>query len=150
MDKVDRVNYFDGQGGETTEFAFHVDRFMRRMNARVHAQAPLFDAERIGPIGGMILMALSEVQPAPMQRIATMMARDKAQLSRMFSNLERLDLVVRSANEADQRSSLLSLTDKGEAFVSRIKAVVGGAVHELIEPLSPEERAELLRLLAKI
>jgi len=149
MDQVDRVNYFDGPVDETTEFAFQVDRFMRRMNARVHAQAPLFDAERIGPIGGMILMALSEVQPAPMQRIVTMMGRDKAQLSRMFTNLERHDLVVRSANEADQRSSLLSLTEKGEEFVGRIKAVVGGAVHELIEPLSPKERTELLRLLAK-
>ncbi|MEM7702579.1 MAG: MarR family transcriptional regulator [Pseudomonadota bacterium] len=149
MDKVDSVNYFEDREDDTTALAFQVDRFMRRMNARVHAQAPLFDAERIGPIGGMILMALSEVQPAQMQRIATMIGRDKAQLSRMFTNLERHDLVVRSANEADQRSSLLSLTAKGEEFVTRIKAVLGDAVHELIEPLTPDERAELLRLLTK-
>lgn len=149
MKKVDRVNYFEPESPAATDFAFEVDRFMRRLNARVHAQSPSFDTEGVGPIGGMILMALAEAQPAPMQRIATMMGRDKAQLSRMFSRLERDGLVARAANEEDQRSSLLSLTPKGEDFVDRIKSVVGEAVEDLTEPLSSEERAELLRLLAK-
>lgn len=149
MKKVDRVNYFGETSADSTEFAFQVDRFMRRLNARIHAQAPLFDEERIGPIGGMILMALAEAQPTPMQTIARMLGRDKAQLSRMFNNLERRGLVARAANAADQRSSLLSLTKKGEAFVERIKGVVGGVVGELVEPLTPAERDELLRLLSK-
>lgn len=149
MEKVDRVNYFADENASSTDFAFEVDRFMRRLNARVHAQSPIFDEERIGPIGGMILMALAEAQPAPMQSVATMMGRDKAQLSRMFSRLERDGLVSRTANKDDQRSSLLSLTGKGEDFVQKIKSVVAGAVEELTQPLSPEERAELLHLLAK-
>ena len=93
-------------------------------------------------------MTLAEVQPAPMQQIATMMGRDKAQLSRMFANLERRELVVRSENAADQRSSLLSLSAKGERFVATVKQVVGDAIDELLEPLAPEERAEMLRLLS--
>ncbi|MEL6530410.1 MAG: MarR family transcriptional regulator [Pseudomonadota bacterium] len=136
-------------GDDPLEFAFQVDRFMRRLNARVHAQAPEFDREKVGPIGGMILMTLAEVQPAPMQRISAMMGRDKAQLSRMFSSLERKELVVRSANSADLRSSLLSLTPKGEELVVAIKGAVGGAIGELLDPLNDEERAEMLRLLAK-
>lgn len=131
------------------EFAFQVDRFMRRLNARVHARAPEFDREKVGPIGGMILLTLAEVQPAPMQRIATMMGRDKAQLSRMFSSLERRGLVLRSSNKDDQRSSLLSLTQNGEEFVTTIKQVVAGAIGELLNPLSESERAEMLRLLSK-
>ncbi len=136
-------------GEDPLEFAFQVDRFMRRLNARVHAQAPEFDREKVGPIGGMILMTLAEVQPAPMQQIATMMGRDKAQLSRMFSSLERKGLVARSANADDQRSSLLSLTPEGDALVVAIKRAVGGAVGELLAPLEPKERVEMLRLLAK-
>jgi DNA-binding MarR family transcriptional regulator len=134
---------------EPLELAFQVDRFMRRLNARVHSQAPVFDTERVGPIGGMILLTLAEVQPAPMQRIVTMMGRDKAQLSRMFSNLERRGLVSRSQNEADQRSSLLRLTAEGEDFIRTIKRVVAGAISELLEPLNPDERTRLLKLLAK-
>lgn len=136
-------------GDNSLEMAFQVDRFMRRLNARVHAQAPIFDEDRIGPIGGMILMTLAEVQPAPMQQIVSMMGRDKAQLSRMFSNLERRDLVTRTANPNDQRSSLLSLTTKGEEFVVTIKGVVAGAIEELLDPLSIAERAEMLRLMTK-
>ena len=130
------------------ELAFQIDRLMRRINARVHAQAPIFDSDRIGPIGGMVLMTLSEVQPAPMQQIATMMGRDKAQLSRLFKSLERRELVVRSANTDDQRSTLLRLTPKGESFVVTIKQVVGEAVEELLAPLSAGEREEMLRLLS--
>lgn len=129
--------------------ALQIDRLMRRLNARVHAQAPLFDTDKIGPIGGMVLMTLSEVQPAPMQRISELMGRDKAQLSRLFANLERRELVKRSVNDADQRSSLLSLTPKGEIFVHRIKEVVGGALEEILEPLSGSEKTELLRLLSR-
>lgn len=134
---------------EPLELAFQVDRFMRRLNARVHSQAPVFDTERVGPIGGMILLTLAEVQPAPMNQIVMMMGRDKAQLSRMFTNLERRGLVSRSENETDQRSSLLSLTAEGEGFVETIKHVVAGAITELLEPLSAHERARLLKLLAK-
>ena len=134
---------------EQFELAFQIDRLMRRLNASVHSQAPVFDTEKVGPIGGMVLMTLAEIQPAPMQQIATMMGRDKAQLSRMFSNLERRELVIRSENASDQRSSLLSLTPKGMAFVATIKNVVGGAVDDLLTPLEADERAELLRLLSK-
>lgn len=129
--------------------ALQIDRLMRRLNARVHAQAPLFDTEKIGPIGGMVLMTLSEVQPAPMQRIAELMGRDKAQLSRLFANLERRELVRRAINDADQRSSFLSLTPKGDVFVRRIKEVVSGALEEILEPLAETEKAELLRLLSQ-
>lgn len=131
------------------ELAFQVDRFMRRLNARVHAKAPVFDKERVGPIGGMVLMTIAEVQPATMQQIAAMMGRDKAQMSRTIAMLERRKLVIRTANAADQRSTLLNLTQDGEDFVVSIKHVVGGVLSELLEPLSESERAEMRRLLGK-
>ncbi|MEO1058707.1 MAG: hypothetical protein AAFY28_17520, partial [Actinomycetota bacterium] len=34
------------------------DRFMRRLHGGLHARAPEFDTERVGPGGGMILMTL--------------------------------------------------------------------------------------------
>ena len=45
------------------ELAVQVDRLMRRMNAGIEARAPLFDTDRVGPIGGMILLTIAEVQP---------------------------------------------------------------------------------------
>lgn len=130
--------------------ALQIDRLMRRLNARIHVQAPEFDQHRVGPIGGMILLTLAEVQPAPIQLISRLMGRDKGQLSRLFSNLERRDLVSRTPDPDDQRSNLLRLTPMGEAFVESIKVVVDGAVQELLAPLTEDEKAEMLRLLEKI
>lgn len=132
------------------ELAFQVDRLMRRMNAGVQARVPIFDKERIGPIGGMILMTLSEIEPAPMQRLVETMNRDKAQLSRTISMLERRELVRRSPNEADQRSNLLTLTDKGSSFVEEIKGVLADVIGELLIPLDTTERAAMLSLLSRL
>ncbi|MEM1052858.1 MAG: MarR family transcriptional regulator [Pseudomonadota bacterium] len=132
------------------ELALQIDRLMRRLNARIHVQAPQFDQHNIGPIGGMILLTLAEVQPASIQTISQLMGRDKGQLSRLFSNLERRDLVLRINNPADQRSHLLRLTPGGEEFVISVKQVLDGAVHELLAPLDEAEKAEMVRLLEKI
>ncbi len=131
------------------ELAYQIDRLMRRMNAGLEARAPLFDTERIGPIGGMVLLTLAEIQPVPMQRIVEVMARDKAQISRTLAMLERRELVAKSANKEDARSSLLSLTDKGAGFVEHIKATLDTVLSGILEPLSAEEQTQLLALLAK-
>lgn len=132
------------------ELAFQVDRFMRRMNAGVQARVPIFDTDRIGPIGGMILMTLSEIEPAPMQRLVEMMARDKAQLSRTISVLERRGLIERSAHGSDKRSSLLSLTSSGAKFVETIKHSLTEVLDDVLAPLSEPERRQLLALLEKL
>ncbi len=131
------------------ELAYQIDRLMRRMNAGLEARAPIFDTERIGPIGGMVLLTLADIQPVPMQRIVEVMARDKAQISRILAMLERRDLISKSANKDDARSSLLSLTDKGAGFVEQIKATLDTVLSGILEPLSAEEQTQLLTLLAK-
>ena len=131
------------------ELAYQIDRLMRRMNAGLEARAPIFDTDRIGPIGGMVLLTLADIQPAPMQRIVEVMARDKAQISRTLAMLERRELIAKSANTEDARSSLLSLTDKGAGFVEQIKATLDTVLSEILEPLSAQEQTQLLALLAK-
>ena len=84
-----------------------------------------------------------------MQRIVEVMARDKAQISRTLAMLERRELVAKSANKEDARSSLLSLTDKGAGFVEHIKATLDTVLSGILDPLSAEEQTQLLALLAK-
>lgn len=132
------------------ELATQIDRLMRRLNAGVAARAPLFDPERIGPIGGMILLTIADLQPVPLQRIADAMARDKAQLSRMISNLERRGLITRAPCKQDKRSLLLSLTREGEAFVDTIKRTLTEVLGDILEPLGADEQSQLMALLVKI
>ncbi len=132
------------------ELAFEVDRLMRRMNAGIETRAPIFDTDRIGPVGGMILLTIAEVQPVAMQEISLMMARDKGQLSRAISLLERRGLVARAPNKLDQRSTLLNLTLKGEQLVGAIKTNLDEVLSELLAPLNEAERGQLLTLLKKL
>lgn len=37
-----------------------VDRFMRHIHADLGRKAPTFDKEKVGPAGGMVLMALAD------------------------------------------------------------------------------------------
>ncbi|MEO0590625.1 MAG: MarR family transcriptional regulator [Pseudomonadota bacterium] len=132
------------------ELASQIDRLMRRMNAGVAARAPLFDPERIGPIGGMILLTIADLQPVPLQRVADAMARDKAQLSRVISHLERRGLIERAPCEDDKRSLLLSLTQEGDGFVETIKRTLTEVLGAILEPLDAQEQAQLMALLVKI
>ena len=132
------------------ELAYQIDRLMRRMNAGITARAPRFDPDRIGPIGGMILLTLADLEPVTMQRVADMMARDKAQLSRTISVLERRGLIERSAHGSDKRSSLLSLTSSGAKFVETIKHSLTDVLDDVLAPLSEPERRQLLALLEKL
>ena len=132
------------------ELAYHVDRLMRRMNAGIEARASQFDPERVGPIGGMVLLTIAETQPAALQTIADLMARDKGQLSRVVSALERRALLYRLPNEADARSRLIALTEKGEDFVVAIKRALDDTLGEILAGLDDVERAELLVLLKKL
>ncbi|MEO0464721.1 MAG: winged helix DNA-binding protein [Pseudomonadota bacterium] len=129
------------------ELAFQTDRLMRRVNAGISQRAPHFDPERIGPIGGMILLTIAEVQPVPLQAVADLMARDKAQLSRAISSLERRDYLRKVPNCQDQRSSLLSLTAKGEALVAEIKKELSRVLDDIFAPLTSEQRDQMLALL---
>lgn len=136
--------------GGPFELAFQVDRLMRRLNAGIEARAPEFDTERVGPIGGMILLTIAEVQPVPMQVVADIMARDKGQLSRTVSTLERRGLINREPNMADQRSSLLRLTSKGDTLVDAIKGALTEVLGNVLDPLTDDERTELLQMLKRL
>src|SRR5438309_1670833 len=72
---------------------------------------------------------------------------DISTLSRQVHHLEAAGLVGRSVMEEDRRAALLSVTDKGRDFVHRIRAAKRAALTEMLEHWSPEERAELGRVL---
>ncbi|MEM1429259.1 MAG: MarR family transcriptional regulator [Pseudomonadota bacterium] len=132
------------------EIAMLVDRFVRRLHADLHHRALDVDVENVGPFGGMILMALTELEPVPIHELAAHLARDKSQMTRAIQALERKGYVARMQSEADARVSLLSLTDKGHALVTDFAEVISGVVGRLMSPLSEAEREQFVGLLRRI
>lgn len=132
------------------EVAYLVDRFMRRISANLHDKALAVDTDRVGPFGGMILLTLSDIQPAPISLLVAQMGRDKSQMTRAISSLEKKGMIARRTSEEDARVSVLELTSKGTSFVGDIKSVLSIVIDEILTPLSTKERQSLIEALRKI
>ena len=132
------------------EVAYLVDRFMRRISANFHDKSLAVDPDRVGPFGGMILLTLSDIQPAPISLLVAQMGRDKSQMTRAISSLEKKGMIERRTCEEDARVSVLELTSKGTSFVGDIKSVLSIVIDEILTPLSMKERQSLIEALRKI
>ncbi|MEL6266673.1 MAG: MarR family transcriptional regulator [Pseudomonadota bacterium] len=132
------------------DIATQVDRFVRRLNAAVHARAEAVDAERVGPLGGMALLTLAEIEPAPIGRLTAEMGRDKSQMTRLVGLLEAKGMLARTPSPDDGRVSLLSLTARGQAQVAAFRNAVAAAVDEILAPLGAGERDALAATLRKL
>ncbi|KMW59199.1 Transcriptional regulator, MarR family [Candidatus Rhodobacter oscarellae] len=130
--------------------AVSVDRLMRRIHGQLQQKAPAVDVENVGPWGGMILMTLADLGEAPILELAQHMARDKSQMTRKLSELERKGLVERHTSEGDARVRLMRLTPRGAELVQDLQGVLGDVLDGLLTGFSAEERARFLALLEKL
>ena len=77
----------------------------------------------------------------------------RAAFARPGSLRERLRAALHTkidVMEEDRRAALLSVTDEGRDFVRRIRAAKRAAITEMLEHWTPEERAELGRVLGRL
>jgi len=97
-----------------------------------------------------VLAVLGSYQPITSAGIVEVTGLDKATVSRALDALDRKGMIRRAPHPEDGRASLLSLTEAGVELNNRIvpEATAQGRAYEA--GLEPEERAELLRLLAKL
>ena len=123
---------------------------MRRFHANLHPRAQVVDEEKVGPIGGMILIAISENNPMTAQQIGTLLGRDKSQVSRVVGLLEKKGLIERIADEDDARSSTLHLSEAGTFQVAAFSGVMVETTKDLVGHLSREEVEQFSALLSKI
>ncbi len=64
--------------------------------------------------------------------------------------LEQKGLVRRSPDPGDRRATLVSLTDRGHALAEEVRRTRGVASEQLLERLTPTDRADLARILRKL
>lgn len=129
-----------------TQLALLIDRFMRRMHSALNAKAKVFDIERIGPLGGMVLMTLAELGPVSMIELTQQVARDKSQMTRIIRALETKGLVERQTPENDARVFIVSLTRRGHDVVEKLHAVVAETINEILSPMSEDDKDTLTAL----
>ena len=126
-----------------------LDRFMRHIHTDLGRKAPTFDTEKVGPVGGMMLMALADQEPIAIHELVRVIARDKAQVTRLLQTLGAKGLIEKSQSSVDGRVCVLRLTPKGWDTVKRLRSAIAETVDGLLGPLSGQERDTLKSLLKK-
>jgi DNA-binding MarR family transcriptional regulator len=71
-------------------------------------------------------------------------------MSRTLDKMEAEGLVVREVSEADQRVRVIRLSASGEALYDSIWPVMIAANEEMLAGVSPNDRADLMRILTQI
>ena len=129
------------------EIAKNMDRLMRRIDAAIHKRAVVLDTDKVGQLGGLVLLAIAELHPVTMQDLVRHVGRDKSQMTRLVQMMEMKGVIARTPSPTDGRVTLLHPTEKGCAFVSTIRALMSEVIDEVLAPLPAKARAALERIL---
>lgn len=98
--------------------------------------------------GALILI---EANPGISQSaIASALRFDRSTLVQIIDRLEHRGFVVRAVSAHDRRSHALKLTPAGEAAIADLKEVISAHEDHMTRVLAPEEKKQLLTLLARI
>lgn len=136
--------------------------------ARGHAQGPFgpgtfgagpFGAGPFGPHarfgGGPARMRLLDAlatasHPLSVSEVGEAIGVDQPRASRLIQQAVDLGLVQREADPADARRTRVALTDQGSRIVRGFRGERRERLQAALASFSPEERAELARLLTKL
>ena len=95
-----------------------------------------------------ILAKLGTVGSATVNRLASWMHYDKAQISRAVGALVEAGYLARSTNASDTRSATLTLTPEGQEFHRELMAFGRERQRLLLSLLSPSQRKSLYEITA--
>lgn len=125
--------------------------FMLRQVAQRHTV--LFAAgigSDLTPTQWAAMAKLEEAGKLSQNLLGRMTAMDAATIKGVVDRLVRRGLAATEADKDDGRRLLVRLTEEGEALVRRTLPLATAVTEDTLAPLSAEERAALMALLAKL
>jgi len=97
----------------------------------------------------VLLIKLHQKDELPQNELAFITERDKTSLTRLVKTMERKELIKRRVSEADKRSKLVCLTNKGREVFKRSKPVMQKTIRNLQKGLTEEEVINTINVLKK-
>jgi DNA-binding MarR family transcriptional regulator len=123
-----------------------------RLNAsrKVHSLRSAAADVKISAPGFVLLRRVQEDGPLSLGELARRTDMDPAAAGRQIRQLERDGLVSRVTSPGDGRVTTVSVTPAGAEARRRINEVLGRHMEEVMDAWSPEDRADLARLLGRL
>jgi DNA-binding MarR family transcriptional regulator len=112
-------------------------------------------AERLASVGArryhyVLLAALDEVGPASQADLSRRTTIDRSDMVAAVNELAERGLVQRTPDPTDRRRNVITLTTAGRRQLRKLDTLLAKAQDDLLAPLSPEERLELVDLLTRV
>jgi len=97
-----------------------------------------------------LLAALAESGPASQAELGRRSSIDRSDVVASINELAGAGFVERTADPADRRRNVVTMTPAGTEQLRRLDGVLGDIQDELLAPLSAGERDQLTRLLIRL
>jgi DNA-binding MarR family transcriptional regulator len=97
-----------------------------------------------------LLAALDEQGPSSQADLGRSTSVDRSDVVTVLAELERRGLITRTVDPSNRRRNIVSITNAGVEQLHELDAVIGEIQDEVLEPLSQNERRQLIRLLRKL
>lgn len=122
---------------------------------RIHQISTAIFAEECAASGltSVQYAALKAVRANPdvdATRLSSLIAFDRSTLGDVLERLEAKGWILRSPSPHDRRVKLLRLAPEGSAVLDAVEPDVLRVQQRLLEPLSPADRIEMMRMLAQL
>lgn len=98
----------------------------------------------------VLLAALDEGGPASQADLSRRTTIDRSDMVAAVNELANRGLVVRSPDSTDRRRNVVSLTAAGRRHLQKLDRILDQAQDQLLAPLSPADRRELVDLLTRV
>lgn len=132
------------------EMPGHLIRRLHQISTSIFAEEMAQSGFDLTPVQYAALSALLTHPGVDQNTLAGLIAYDRATLGGVVERLEKRGYLQREVSAADRRSRALRLTEKGHALVKTVTPAVRRVQSDIVEPLTPDEQAAFMALIAKI
>jgi len=121
--------------------------FRRMHQISTAAFSTLNTDKTLTPVQFAALLTIRDNPGIDATRLAAAVRLDRTTIGHVIVRLELKQLLIRTEDSLDKRTRQLRITARGSALLDRAGPYVDAVSDRILAPLSPAERAELLRLL---
>jgi DNA-binding MarR family transcriptional regulator len=97
-----------------------------------------------------LLAALQQFGTASQASLGRRTGMDRSDVAEAVNELVGRGLADRAPDPADRRRNIITITPAGTAHLRRLEELLADVQNELLAPLSPAERQQLIRLLTRV